>query len=868
MKTQCRNNDKEHAYSKTTYFLLLLLCASFQTPSFSQTTALPNDELIVVKLYVDGKSKSYITASWNEEEGYSLRLFEVLDALQFKYVAQWEKHVFTGYPTQDSWFKISQDTLLLGDGKTALLRQKKAQWSSSMDLYVNADFLKDYYQLDTRFSLNDLAVFIETDHSEPYRLNRERVRKLAQIKQQKEESVLSDVDTLPRANLKINDLTYAFSQSKNLGLFHNYDFSVQGALRGEMLTGIFNLRYDYASDNRSHKMNDNLRFNWEKLDLKSDIVQSVLINHDYPVLMTNTYGYASSVTLSNTSKQANLDITNIYVGKTLPNSKVEIYSNGQIIDYATSDSLGNFKVTVSNAGPESNIKAVTFNSLGIPVADVQLTHIPYGAIREGQFIYKLTTGVTDYGDLFFAPTLEYGLRPWVTLLAGNETVINLGNGFSYRPKETVSTVILGARLSYKRWGVLDIRYLPRQLLRMRYNGSLYGVRTNVTYEHRNTNQSISNSLIKDLLQVNIGGSLPKFIQGNYSLGLNYYHYNRGLGSMQSSFLSINMWKKKLTGNFSVNTTSNSFDFKNPVFATRLGYYFKKRWYNEAVLEYSTGVKGCFRVGNRLNFQFKNKLTAFADASYQFNGTQKYINIGVNWRLPSIQLNAGSYSSPGSTNIYTQVSGSMLFQGGKVSFSNMASTSAALRVSLFVDANGNGVRDKKEPLVKSPKMKLNTANVKTEMSDGVLFTEIRPEKPFRLSIPQQKLGDISWQIDDCNMNLMLYPYQCRTLLIPVKVLTEISGQVNCVGKRNSEGVKNAEVVITDTKSGKQIIITTDDWGSYIYMGLVCGSYTIDLAPDTLLKMKLKKENPDKVYKLNIKPGLEGKQLDGLDFDLTL
>lgn len=866
MKIKLQYNNKWHAYSKTIYFLLLLLYTSFQTPSFSQTAALPNDELIVVKLYIDGKSKSYITASWSEEDGYSLRLFEVLDVLQFKYIAQWEKHVFTGYITPDKWFNITQDTLQLWNG-SALLLQKKARWSTSHDLYVNADFLKDYYQIETRIMFNELAVFIVTHHSEPCNLNRERVRVLAQIKQQKEENTLFNVDTLSRANLKINDFTYTLSQNQNIGAFRNYNFNVQGAIRGEMLTGICNLRYNYDSDNRTNRVKDNLRFNWEKLDVKSKFVKSILVNHDYPSLTTNTSGYASSITLSNTSKQSNLDLTYNYVGKTLPHSNVEIYSNGQIIDYAQSDSLGNFNVMVSNVGPEGHIKAVVFNSLGMPAGDVPLTYLPYGTIKEGELIYKFTTGVTDYGDLFFAPTIEYGPRSWITLFAGNETVSHLGSDLYYRSKATTSIAILGVRLSDKKYGSFELKYLPYQLLRMRYNGSHFGIRSHVTYEHRNTSQTISRSLVKDVLRLDIGGGLPKFMQGNYSLGLNYYNYANNLGLMQSSYVLINVWRKKLTGNFSINNTSNSFDFKNPVFSTRIGYYFKKNWYDEVVFEYSTGLKNCFRLGNRLNFQFKNKLTAFVDASYQFKGTQRYVNVGVSWRLPFVQLNAGSRSSFHTTNIYTQVNGSLLFQGGSIAFSGMASTSATLRASLFVDANNNGIRDEKEPSIKCAKMKLNTANVKTEMSNGLLFTEIRPNKPFKLTIPQQKLGDISWQLDDYSLNLMLYPYQCRTLFIPVKVLTEISGQVNCIKNKKSEGVKNVEIVITNTKTGKQAIVTTDDWGSYIYMGLVCSSYIIDLHPSALQKLKLKKEDSDRVYQLDIKPALEGKQLDGFDFNLV-
>lgn len=863
MKT--KNNHRKNAYSKTICILFLLVFTSFQTPLLSQTEALPNEELIVVKLYVDGKSKSYITASWNEEEGYSLRLFEVLDVLQFRYVAQWQDHVFTGYITHDKWFKIAQDTIHHWDG-TTLPCQRKAQWSPSHDLYVNQDFLNTFFQVKTRLDISELAVHILTNSSEPCKQNAERIRKLELIKRQKEENILFDVDTLPRSNLNINAFTYAFSQNKNLGASHKYNFNAQGGLRGEMLTGVFNLRYTYGSDNRTNRIPDNLKFNWENLDLKSRFVKSVFVNHDYPSLTTSTYGYASSVTISNTSKQADLDMAYNYAGKTLPNSNVEIYDNGQIIDYARSDSLGNFKVTVSNAGPENNIRAVTYNSLGMPVEDVKLIYVPYKAIKKGQFIYKYTTGITDYGDLFFAPTIEYGLRSWLTVSAGNETVINLGENPLYRPKNTTSTAILGIRLSHRKAGNLDVKYFPSQLLRVRYNGSQYGIRTNVTYEHRNKNQTISNTSVKDLLQLSIGGNLPKFIQGNYLLGLNYYDYTHHQGSTQSSFVSINVWKKRMSGNFSINTISNSFDFKNPVFSTRFGYYFKNNWYNEATLEYSTGMKDGFRIGNRLNFQLKNKLTAYVDASYQFKGTQKYINLGINWRLPFMQVSAGSYSSPHSTNIYTQVNGSMLFQGGKTAFSDMASTSASLRVALFVDANANGVRDKNEPFVKEPKMKLNTSNVKMETSDGALFTEIRPNKPFRLSIFQQQLGDISWQMDDYNANLMLYPYQCRTLLIPVKVLTEIAGQINCNSNGASEKIKKVEVVITNTKTRKQVILTTDAWGSYIHMGLACGSYTIDLVSTTLQLLKLKKEDLDKVYRLDIEPALEGKQLDGFDFNL--
>lgn len=865
MKTTIRNSDKENFFSKTAY--CLLLCISFPASLFSQTLALPNDDLLVVKQFINGKFESYVTASWNEEEGCNLRLFEVLDALQFKYAAQWEKYIFTGYITPDSHFRVAGDTLYNNSGET-WFPQKKARWSPSGDLYASPDFFRKVYQIEVRFSMNELAVYLATQHSEAYRLNRERIRKQAFIKQRKEASILTNVDTLSRANLKLNDLTYAISQSKSAGAYlNNYNYNVQGRLRGEMLTGIFYLRYNYGSHNRSNNIQDNLKFNWEKFDVKSKYVKSIVVNHDYPSLITSTYGYSGNLTISNSSKPTNLGQTRQYIGRTFPNSNVEIYNNGQLIDYATSDSLGNFRTTVASARTDNSLKAVVLNSLGVPSAEVPLVYMPHRAVGKGQLIYRFTTGITDYGDLFFAPTLDYGLSSWIVLSAGNETVVHWGDNLFYRPQSTTSAAIIGANLTDKARRTLEIKYLPFQLLCMRYNGSHAGIRANVFYEHRNEHQTISNSVIKDMLQLGISGNLPKLLNGNYSLGFNYYNYHRDLGFIQSPYLQVNLWKRNITGSFSMNSTSNSFHLKPLVLTTRVGYYFKNSWYNEMLLEYSTGMRNGFRLGNRLNLQFKNKLTAFVDASYQVKGVQKYLNAGINWRLPFLQLNAGSYSSPRNTNIYMQANGSMLFQGGNVGFSHMASTSSALRVALFVDVNGNGVKDDNEPFVKKPEMKLSIATVKSEMSNGILFTNILPNKPFSLSIPQQKLGDISWQIDDCRMNLMLYPHQCRTIYVPVKVLTEIAGQVNMTNRRNNTGMKNVKVVITNKETGNQIILTTDESGGYIYMGLTCGSYTIDLHPDILQQLKLKKTDPDKVYNLDIEPSIEGKQLDGFDFYLS-
>ncbi|MGL4292673.1 MAG: hypothetical protein ACRCSQ_03730 [Bacteroidales bacterium] len=832
----------------------------------AQTEALPDEELMVVKLFVDGKSKSYITASWSEEKGYSVRLFEILDMLEFRYVANWERHIFTSFIEQDRWYRISGDTIQLWNG-TILPQKTKARWSVSNDLYVTPAFLEEFYQLETALKFEDMAVFITSKNSEVYRQNKERIRRLEQEKKIKEENTFLNVDTLRLANLKINAFSYTFSQNSNYGKTTNYFFDAQNSLRGELLSGAFYLRYNYGSGKRRGGVFDNLRFNWERLDLKSKLVKSVFVNHDFANLITSTGGYASSVTLSNTSKQASLERTYLYEGKTLPDSRVEVYNNNQIIEYVNSDSLGYFSVEIPVSDAENNLKAITYNALGIPVVDAKLAYVPTGAVGKGDLIYRLTTGVSDNGDLFINPLFEYGVYPWLSVLLGNETVVRVGAGFHNRRKDNTSAALLGLRASYPKWGCLDLKYMPAQLIQLRFSVNYAFLRTNVSYEHRSSHQTISNTLIKDLLQMNLSGNFNRGISGNYMLGLNYYSYQKGLKPMQNSFASVNIWRKSVTGNFTINTMSDYFRFRNPVFSTRVGVYLNKKIYNELMLEYSSGKIDRFRIGNRLNVQFKNKLTAFVDASYQFKGMQRYVNVGISWRLPFMLVNAGSSCNFSNTNTYAQLSGSVLFQGNTIGFSDMVSTSSSLNVALFVDANGNGRRDKGEPLIQNPKMQIFTAAAKTEMSDGVIFTGSAPNKPFRLSVPQQKLGDISWQIDDYNKSLILMPYQTRCLFIPVKVITEIAGQVTCSCNGQVDYVKNVFITITDESTGEQKRVMTDDWGNYIYMGLTCGSYLVDISPVSLKNHGMTKQDPIQTHRLEIKPALEGLQLDGFDFTLV-
>lgn len=848
---------KKVAYNKFTFFPctpIFLIFISLFFPSIRATAQEPALEMdtVVFKVLRDGKQAGYITGMYGEQGCY-VRIFEVLDFLGYKYEADWQNHSFTGYlPTKKKEYVIHNNTLTYS-GQPAVI-SNSIIWSDIHDLFVNDGFLKELYDLNVTVNLNELAVIIRSSESTPYRNIDERLRKKAEFLAQQERIHPSNVDTLERSMFNLSAIGYSLMPTVNFSKQTDINWNARGTLNGELFKGVFGLSYIYSDNSYRKRWSNNLRFNWEKSDFGKQWLKTLLVDHDYPPAITSVRGYATSLTLSNDYRKSFLDRTFTYEGKTLPDVEVEIYNNGQLIEYVMSDSLGNFRAEVPVSGAENNITAVIYNALGVPTGTEKMVYIPAGLFIPNKFIYKFTAGVTDYGEVLIAPTVQYGASSWLTLSLGNETVIRSSG-------KTTSVMIGGAKFAFYKNSRFDVRYIPAVLLNTRIYGNLFEwFNANILYEHFNKRQNIIDTPVREHIQLDMSGGFSSSIKGNYNTGINYYSYDSG--NLLSAYIGVNIWNNNWMNSFYFNIMEK----KSRAYTLRLSYYFPKGWYNELAIEYRN-QQHAVTLQNRLNYQFKNKLTAFADVSYNIKGKSFYLNLGVTWRLPFMGIRSGTMTSGTSTSIYTELSGSMLIHDRKsFSFSDRQSTGTSLKVVLFVDANANGKRDKDEPLIKSPKVILRTPAIERSVTDGIVFSDIPPNVPFKLIVPQQKLGDISWQLADYEKSLVMLPYQTKTIYVPVKVLTEIAGEVYTMKDGEKKAITNIPVIITNMVSGRQVMISSDDWGRFIHMGLTCGKYIVDLHPASLKSRHLVKKVQQQQHTITIKPTIEGQQVDGLDFEL--
>lgn len=807
-------------------------------------------EEVVMKLFVNAQSWGTVTVLCDSTDCY-INLPELLNILEFAYELQPEQKIFKAVvSTAGDYYTVNCDTLRISaDGRISI---GDVRWNSADELFLKSNYIYQIYGIRTNFTMSSLALDLITSQPVPAVLRQQRQARKTKLLKEKGDNILTNIDTVALSNFRVNSVGY------NISPYFNSDGSVNWGLRGntngELLKGSFLVNYNYSS-NYDSPWNDNLTFGWNKPLLNKKWLKSVNVYHDYSNLITTTRGYVTGVSISNEKRSSYLDRYYSYQGRTTPDTEVEIYNNGTLIQYVHSDSTGHYEVEIPTYGGDNKIVAISYDSFGLPVSSEELIYLPPDMQAKGRLGYRLSAGYTDEGRFFVAPMLTYGLTKYITLLAGNETL--------FGSQKATSIALLGAKVAVTKKFRLDLNYAP--LVKWDFTLSTNIGRMlngNITYERFNPDQTVIDYNPEQRLLATFNGDLPfKSLRGNYNLSVQYYKYP--FGESFSTYLGVYYWWRKILTNLSVSTGSDCMKLENMAYTVRVGYNISSRLYGELSAEYQSR-RSDFQTRARVNYQFKNQLTAYLESEYGFRSKRYSVSLGMSWRLPWMQIKSGMFNAKNYTSGYMGISGSAIFQEHGVAFSDRYVAGSSILVAMYVDSNGNKVYDKGEPIFKDANVLVHTSGEEKRTAKGVLYTNIPANQAFKIVIPQQNFPDITWQIEHQQINLLFSSYQSRSFYIPIKVISEVSGRVYIVKKGVKVGVKGAKLTITDTKMYTSVTIKTDDWGYYNYMGLTCGTYKIDIPAAELAALKLKKEGDD-LPLIVIEPALEGEQIDLLNIE---
>lgn len=815
---------------------LLLLVMLIALPSFSYAATTHDREIVFFKLSLNNKYWGVVTVLCDSAQ-YYIHLPELLTRFEYKHHVNYYQKTFKGYLSESD----STAFIIKGDSMGCY------SWSDTEEFFVKSTEIEKWYGFKFVFTLGSLSVNMITEKGVPAVLRLLREEKVARMAQQKAARALLDIDTLRPKVFDVNSLGYSFNTSVGT----QTDVSFNGNMAGEAFRGTYFLNYEI--DDEGLPWSSNVKLDWKKPFLDKKWLKTIRVFHDINNMAISTDAYLTGVMLSNEDYTNRFIQGHLFQGRTTPNTDVEIYNNGQLIQYLKSDSLGNYQVEIPSYEGENNIKAVSYDSFGVPIVNESMVYLPPGLQRKKQVFYVASAGVNDYGELFSNISGEYGLLDHLTLGISSQTLFKYGN--------IQSIAMLTSKYTIRNRARIDLNYIPSVKFSSVFTGNIKGLVTgNITYETYNKKQNIIRTSITENFIASVNGSIPmRNVSGNYYLNVQYYKL--GETRNYTSMISLNLWWRKWNGSVSFSTASQKMRLENPIVEVRAGYRFNNTMYNELFLTYRS-FSGALNARNRFSYQFSNKLNSYCELNYNTVSKSYNVSLGVSWRLPWVLVRGGVQHSRTSTSAFANVSGAMLLHNQMdVAFTDRFVSGSSLLVVPFLDINGDGVKDKDEPVLKDTKLTMHARMEMQKTKHGILYDNVIPNHAFKIIVPRQTYEDITWQIEPQNICLVLAPHQFRTIELPVRILTELAGQVSLKAQHQAAVLNGLPITITNVQTGKVIHTRSDDWGYYSSM-VVCGTYTIALDVDALDKSGVVCENP--VRTLTIEPSKEGAQLIDLDF----
>jgi hypothetical protein len=146
---------------------------------------------------------------------------------------------------------------------------------------------------------------------------------------------------------------------------------------------------------------------------------------------------------------------------------------------------------------------------------------------------------------------------------------------------------------------------------------------------------------------------------------------------------------------------------------------------------------------------------------------------------------------------------------------------------------------------------------------VRLYDLEPYTHYFLDISQNNFENISWQTKIKTMNVAVSPNQLKFIVVPVTVVSEASGTVRVQDSTGTKGMGRINVCFYREDGSRAACVLTDHEGSYSYMGLTPGTYTIRIDEDQLRMLNMK-ATPEKT--ITIESSKEGTLLEDLNFTI--
>ncbi len=730
------------------------------------------------------------------------------------------------------------------------------------NLYLRSPLFGQIFGLNCTFSFRSLSVMLDTKLELPIIREMRQEQMRANINKLKGEV---KTDTIigrkyPALHFGMADWSVISSQQlPTQKLPGKTDTRINLALGTVIAGGEANAFLNY--NNNTPFTEKQQQYLWRFVNNDRPFLRQIMAGKIFTPITSSIYNPIVGVQITNTPTTYRRSFGTYTLSDiTEPNWLVELYVNNVLVDYMKADASGFYKFEVPLVYGNSAVKLRFYGPWGEERIREENISIPFNFLPAKELEYTLSAGIVEdsLSSKFSRASLNYGVSKRLTVGGGVEYLSSLMNNsampYLSSSIRLMSGLLVTGEYTYgvRAKGLLSYRLpsnLQFELNYIKYNKDQKAINLNYLEERKAvvsmpikganfaaySRLTVNQIVLPDLKNTNAemlwSGSV-------FGVSTNFTTHGTFTTLTKPSFYSDLSLSFRLPGRF-IFTPQTQYDYNR----------------NELISAKANLEKPLFKHG-------------YLNMSYEQNFRSKTQNVefGFRYDLSFAQAGFSVRNSNDQTTLVESARGSLLYDRKTryLGANNRTSVGkGAITLLPFLDVDGNGKRDKGEPRANGLQFRINGGTIiRNDKDTTIRILDLTPYTSYLLELDKNSFDNISWQMHNLTMKVMIDPNQFKNIEVPISVMGEATGTVY----NGEKGQGRILVGFYGMDGNRAARVLTESDGYYSYLGLKPGKYIVRVDAEQLKKLNMVSE--PELIPVTISHSFDGDIVEGLDFRLSL
>lgn len=699
------------------------------------------------------------------------------------------------------------------------------------DVFLHPELLDRLFGLRLIFNMSDLTLFLETDENLPVKKAAERRRNRSRVHDPHAE--FRRVPLLyPRQRkwLGLGQLDYALSTGRSSGEVLDHA-AIRAGL--ELLGG--DLRLD-ANGTLSPVRLSHSEFRWRYVFDVNPWLTRIDVGR------LGSTGWRAlryeGITITNEPIEIRPLLVSKYdvTGVTQPEWETELYLNGHLVDYGRAQPTGHYRFTIPLPYGTSNVRLVHYGPAGEVVSEHRRLEIPYSFLPPGEASYTIHAGRAAADGLDSSrnrPIVQVhgsmGLSSRITARIGVDYLADSLNNLpvaygriSTRLSRQFLFSLQGGSSSHIEVA-LDAHFASRSAFNLRYG--------------RRANGWLPDPLRRWNEKIQVAGYAPlQILPMSLYLSATLERYTTWDRYALRGHLAARLSKLQLRteiqtsvqehgGVISATDVLLSPSVVAPVLSRRLGPFrgaSLRAWTDIDAIDGTPAAVGMelftgfLRSGNLRLTLNRNSRSGRTVAGIRFT-----------YDLPAARAATAAQHNGYDGVVLQSISGSIGVdrrRSGIVLGNRESVGRAAVSIRMFVDENGNGLKDTGERWVEKASVHVaETGRLERADSVTIHIFDLRPHARYNVTVDESSIRNPLWVPQNAEFSFVADPNVIKAIDIPLYAAGAIEGTVTRTHGGRTEPVPAARVHLFHSDGTLQETLTTFSDGTFYSITLPPGDY---------------------------------------------